>query len=133
MLIACIVLSTQNYPMTSVFKDINYAQIESKCQGEQCDNGAAPVAKQPNIAQHIAAEKLALKQQKTQLKKDIAQLRNDIFKTIGQIAQGNMSDEVKLLQNILNHERQSLESLMKHKMTKRPLRQPPFPGCPLCG
>jgi hypothetical protein len=106
------------------------------CQGEECYNGAAPVTQIPDITDRLAAEAakpLTPKQQVAQLKKNISLIRKNIFETVDLIAKGDLGDKAKLLQNILSHEQQSLTSLQAHLVKQQPLRQPPFPGCPICG
>jgi len=102
-------------------------------------NGAAPVT-MPQRREMPGEKALTPKQEIAQLKKQIQQVRQQIFNIVDQIAEGDLNNEAVLLQNILNHERQSLESLQFHlksrpqhiaRLQNRP-EVPNWAGCPAC-
>jgi|GEM_PF-1247919 len=84
---------------------------------------------------------LTPKQEIAQLKKQIQQVRQQIVAKVQQIANGDLNDNVQLLQNILNHEQQSLNSLLSYfkirpegkpnQAYNRP-EVPNWAGCPAC-
>lgn len=103
-------------------------------------NGAAPVT-MPQRREMPAEKALTPKQEIAQLNKQIKQVRQEIVDKVKQIAKNNLTDEIKLLQNILNHEQQSLNSLLSYFKVRpegkpnlaynRP-EVPNWAGCPAC-